>query len=938
MHSRYSVRVLLVAVLAVAGLATSSAQNRAATATVAVPRIDTEKFTLPNGLEVILSRRTTIPMVAVNLWYHVGPANEDVGRTGFAHLFEHMMFQASKHVPEDSHFRFLESAGASDVNGSTSFDYTNYYETVPSNQLELALWLESDRMGYLLEKVDEVSFANQQDVVRNERRQSTENQPYGMAEEAVWQTLFPKTHPYYAVVIGSHADIQAAKLEDVKRFFKQYYAPNNATLTLVGDFDPAQARALITKYFGTLKRGPVVPPIKANTPAITTEQRRVVPSRVELQRVSMAWLTPAFFTSGDAEADVTAQILGGGRSSRLYKKLVYERQIAQDVSAVQQSFGIRSVFQIDATARPGRTAAELEKAIDEELALLVKSGVEPREVERARYTIETNIVGSLESITGLANRLNSYNHYLKTPDYAEKDFMRYGAVTPAQVQAFARDNLRTNTRTVIHAVPGEPDFGANVPTPPKPTAKPGEGAESINSAEDWRMTPPKAGGAKPLQVPTPVTATLPNGLTLILSERKTVPLVATQLVFRTGSDANPLDKPGLANFVAAMLDEGTATKNALQIADEVAVIGGSLGTSSSMDASTISARSLAKNFPALLNVVADVVLNPSFPAAEVERQRAQRLAQLVQQREDPGSVAAVTLASALYGPKHPYGYPEIGTEASVKAMTVGDMQAFWKQNFVPNNAALVVAGEISMNELRALAEKAFGSWERGQPARPALGAPTTTPARVVIVDTPGAPQTQLRVTAMGAPRSTPDFRPMQLMNNALGGNFASRINMNLREKNGYSYGTYSQFTFRRNGGTFQVYGGVRTDVTGPAVAEVMNELRGLLEKPITTDELLRAKDGLANSLPGAFETSGNAVGNFSNVFIYDLGLDYYAKYAEQIRAVSETQTQAIAKKYIVPANMVVVAVGDRKSIEPALQKLNIGAVEIRDAEGRPVTK
>src|SRR5688572_13449889 len=935
MHTRISFRFLLIVALALAGLTTSSAQNPAATSGVVVPRIDVEKYTLPNGLEVILSRRTAIPMVSVNLWYHVGPANEEAGRTGFAHLFEHMMFQASKHVPEDTHFRFLEAAGASDVNGSTSFDYTNYYETVPANQLELALWLESERMGYLLEKVDQASLANQQDVVRNERRQRTENQPYGMAEEAVWQTLFPKEHPYYAVVIGSHADIQAAKLDDVKRFFKQYYAPNNATLTLVGDFDTAQAKALITKYFGTLKRGADVPQIKVNTPSITAERRKIVPSRVELQRVSMAWLTPPFFAAGDAEADITATILGGGRSSRLYKKLVYDRQIAQDVSAVQQSFGIRSVFQIDATARPGRTAAELEKAIDEELALLVKSGVDARELERARNTIETNIVGSLESITGLADRLNSYNHFLKTPDYAQKDFARYGAVTAAAVQAFARDQLRPNARVVIHAVPGDPDFGPQVPTPPPVKAAAGEGAESINAAEPWRETPPKPGPARPLQLATPLSATLPNGLTLILSERRTVPIVAASLVFRTGSDANPLDKPGLANFVAAMLDEGTTTRNALQIADEVAVLGGSLGTGSSMDSSTVTARSLSRNFGPLLNIVSDVVLHPSFPAAEVERQRAQRLAQLVQQRENPGAVAAATTASALYGPKHPYGYPEIGTEASVKAITAADMQAFWKQNFVPNNAALVVAGDITMNELRALAEKAFGTWQRGTPAQPALAAPATTSARIVIVNKPG-PQTQVRVVTIGAPRSSPDFRPLQLMNLTLGGNFASRINMNLREKNGYTYGASSSFTFRKAAGPFQVGSGIRTEVTGPAVAEVFNELRGILTKPVTDDELMRAKEGLTNSLPGAFETNGNAVGNFANVFTYSLPLDYYTRYAEQVAAVTMAQTADVAKRYLVPEKMIVIAVGDLEKIEPEIKKLNLGAIEIRDEQGNVI--
>jgi zinc protease len=385
-----------------------------------------------------------------------------------------------------------------------------------------------------------------------------------------------------------------------------------------------------------------------------------------------------------------------------------------------------------------------------------------------------------------------------------------------------------------------------------------------------------------------------------------------------------------------MLDEGTATRSALQIADEVAQLGASLSTGSSMDATTVSTHSLSRNFGAALDLLADVTLRPSFPAAEIERQRASRLASLAQQRENPAAVAAQVVAAVLYGPKHPYGYSEIGTDASVKAITREDMQAFWKQNFVPNNAALVVAGEISMPQLRALAEKAFASWQRGTPARPELTTPAATTSRIVIVDKAGSPQTQLRVASIGAPRSSPDFRPLQLMNLALGGNFASRINMNLREKNGYTYGANSNFSFRRAAGPFQVGSGVRTDVTAAAVEEVFNELRGIVERPLTAEELARAKDGLASSLAGAFETSSNAVGNFSNVFIYDLGLDYYAKYAEQVRAVTQAQTLDVAKRYIVPSNMVVVAVGDRAKIETELKALEIGPVELRDTEGRPL--
>jgi zinc protease len=931
-----SVRVPLIVALVLTALASSSAQTPQA-AVADVPRLEFEKYTLPNGLEVILSRKTGLPMVAVNLWYHVGPANEDPGRTGFAHLFEHMMFQSSKHVPADSHIRLLEAAGASDLNGTTDYDRTNYFETVPANQLELALWLESDRMGYLLEKVDQPALSNQQDVVRNERRQSVENQPYGLAEEALVQAIFPKGHPYHGNVIGSHEDIQAAKLDDVKRFFRQYYAPNNASLAIVGDFDVAATKALVQKYFGTLKRGPAVPKPQADTPKITAERRLTVPSRVELPRVYMAWLTPSIFKPGDADADITAQILGGGRSSRLYKKLVYDRQIAQNVSAVQYSLILGSIFQIEATARPGKTVQELEKAIEEELAAIRAAAPATREVEMARNTIETNIIGGLERLGGfggVADRLNSYNHYLGNPDYLQSDIARYRAVTPAAVQTFARDYLTASSRVVLHAVPGQPAATAAVPAPAPAAAAAGQGGEAINDEENWRLQMPKPGPARELQLATPASATLPNGLTLILNQRPGVPIVAANLVLKTGSDANPADKPGLASFVAAMLDEGTATRTALQIADEVSHLGATLATNSSMDATTVSARALAKNFPALLDLVADVTLRPSFPAEEIERQRLARIGQLVQQRDNPGAVAGTVVAAALYGEGHPYGYSEIGTEASVKAMSRADMQAFWQQNFVPNNAALIVAGDISMNELRALAEKAFGSWQRGTPAQPKLGPPQTTRARVVIVDKPGAPQTQLRVVTVGAARSSPDFRPLQVMNMALGGLFSSRINMNLREQHGYSYGTYSNFVFRRSAGPFQVAGGVRTDATAASVTEVFKEIEGIRREPLGADELQKAKDSLANSLPGAFETSANAVNSFSNVFTYDLGLDYYNRYAAQVNAVTAEQAVNVALRYLPPERLVIVAVGDRKVIEPELKKLNLGAIEVRDPEGR----
>ena len=386
---RILAKVLLVFAALIAG---ASAQTTAQSPGRKLPTIPFENYRLKNGLEVILSEDHTLPLVSVNLWYHVGPANERPGRTGFAHLFEHMMFEGSQHVGGKAHFAYLEGAGATDINGTTNFDRTNYYETIPSNQLELALWLESDRMGYLVGTLDIEKLANQRDVVRNERRQSTENTPYGLAEEGLYHLLFPKGHPYYPAVIGSHADVEAAKLEDVREFFRQYYTPNNATLAIVGDFDKAKIKALAEKYFGSIPAGPEVPKITATTPPITSERRTVVTDQVELPRVYMGWITPPVFQKGDAESNLFSQILGGGKSSRLYKSLVYEKQIAQDVSTSTEETRLGSIFELTVTAKPGVKPEDLEKTIDAELAKLQAEGPSAAEVERARNVTETALV------------------------------------------------------------------------------------------------------------------------------------------------------------------------------------------------------------------------------------------------------------------------------------------------------------------------------------------------------------------------------------------------------------------------------------------------------------------------------------------------------------------------------------------------------------------
>ncbi|GAA4020214.1 pitrilysin family protein [Actimicrobium antarcticum] len=907
----------------------------AVTANAPLPNVPFEKYTLPNGLDVILVENHRLPLTAVNLWYHVGPANEAPGLTGFAHLFEHMMFAASKHVPRGMADKLLEGAGATDSNGSTDFDRTNYFDTVPSNQLELALWVHADRMGYLLDVLDQTALTNQIDVVRNERRQSTENTPYGIVEEALFHQLFPKTHPYYASIIGSHADIQSAKLGDIKDFFTRYYRPNNASLVIVGDIDKVRTKALVAKYFGTFKRGPALPKIAVVTPPITTERRAVVTDRVELPRVYMAWLTSPAYQPGDAELAIAGQILGGGKSSRLYKSLVYEKQIAQEVSAAQGSNALTSMFMVSVTARPGHDAAEIEAAIDEQLQKLRQDGPDDKEVERARNTIETAMLTRIEKVggEGLANQLNQYNQYLGDPGYLPKDIERYRQVTAADVKRVLAAQLAPNARVVVHGVPGPKQLGPEVATPPvlkTAVAK----RTSLNQDEPWRRQVPKGQVLKPFALPTGDTFTLANGLTVIHNRNPALPLVAAQLVVRSGSDANPAERPGLSGFTAHMLEEGTSSRSAPQIADDIAQLGAFMATGSSADASIASVMSLKANFAKSLDVLADLVQHPAFPPDEVERNRSSRLGELSQERENAPAVAARVELAALYGSQHPYGSVELGTETAIKATSRADLQAFWQQHYVPGNAALVVTGDITRDEVRALAEARFGDWKGTAPKPVVFGPVQTTTAKLILVDKPGAPQTALRVATLGPQRSSPDYAALQVMNAALGGLFTSRINSNLREEKGYTYGTKSAFAFHRASGPFAVAGSIRTDVTGLAVAEIFKEVRGMIRQPMGAAELANARNSQILSLPGRFENNQAIGASLANIFVYDLGADYYAGLPKRFAAVTGKQAQAVAARYLTPENLIVIGVGDQASIAPQLDKLRLGPVELRDADGK----
>lgn len=905
-----------------------------------VPQLTYERYTLPNGLTVLLHEDHRLPLVAVDLWYHVGPVNEVQGRTGFAHLFEHMMFEGSEHVGEKAHFRYLEGAGATDINGTTDFDRTNYFETLPSNQLELGLWLESDRMGFLLETLDREKLTNQRDVVRNERRQG-ENQPYSLGDEELYHQLFPKTHPYYASVIGSHADIEAARLNDVRQFFRNYYTPNNANLAIAGDFDKAKLKQLVDRYFGAIPKGPEPPPVTVTTPPITSEKTATVTDTVQLPRVSYGWLMPPAFQPGDADADLLMRILGGGKASRLYRKLVYEKQLAQSVNCGLNSLRLGSVAQCDITARPGVSPADLKTAADIEFKAMREQGPTAAEVDGARNTQLTGLIGGLQRLGGfggVADRMDYYNYYTGDPGYLPKDVARYQHVTVASIRKLADDQLLDTKRVVVTVVNGK-KVTDDVPRSPADTDAnvkiENPYPATFETAQDWRKNAPAAGPLPTLHLPVPKVFALQNGMQVYLVEDHSLPVLSANVVTLAGGDANPAQKPGLASFTARMLTEGTRDRSSTEIANAVDHLGAQLRSTANVDVASTSMDSLSNVTDADLQLLSELAEEPTFAPEEIERVRKQQLTGILEEADQPTRTAIRVGYKALFGDS-PYAYPSIGTTDAVKSITRDDLSHFWQQHYGPKNAALVLTGDLTEQEARAAAEKYFGPW---RPAADYKGSVTSVPAptapsrRVILVDKPGAPQTVLLAMGLGAPRSTPDYASLGIMNDVLGGLFSSRINMNLREKHGYTYGAFSQFGFNRYGGSLYAGSSVRTDVTAPAAKELEAELNRITREPPTATELKLAQESEARSIPGQFETARGTSGLIWDLYVYHLADTYYSTLPERFAAVTPEQVKDAAQRYVHPDQMFILAVGDRSKIEPGLKDLNLGPIEYRDVSG-----
>ncbi len=920
----------------------AAAGAQSAAAAQKVPEIKYTKYTLANGLTVITHEDHRLPLVAVDLWYHVGPLNERPGRTGFAHLFEHMMFEGSEHVGEKAHIRIVQSAGATDVNGTTDFDRTNYFETMPSNQLELALWLESDRMGFLMEGLNRELLINQKDVVRNERRQG-EGRPYYVADEAEFHLLFPKEHPYYGEVIGSHADIESARIADVRDFHQQFYTPNNASIAIAGDFDPAKLKALLEKYFGPIPKGPPVTPLATVTPPITSQRRTTITDTVRLPQLRIAWLTPAKYTPDSYSVATAMFALGEGKASRLDEAMVYKAQTAQTVMCGSQALKLTGVTECSITAKPGVKLEDLEAMFWSELAKLQQDGPTADEVASAKALALTQKISGLQRLGGfggIADTLDQYNQYTGDPGFLPKDVAMTEAVTRASAKAAAVKYLSKDAAVVVYCVPGKKVLD-DVPRSPADTDADvklvNPYTPEFEGSQEWRKTKPEAGPAPVLHLPAPQEFALANGLKVLLVENHALPVLSAEIVSRAGSVNDPDSKSGLATLTAEVMSDGTSSRDLTQLADDEERIGSRLTTSAGMDSGTIAIDVLTSHTDEGMELLADVAEHPGFRAEDVDRRRKQRLVRIAQETDNVQSMAGRVGPKLVFGDE-PYGRSGTGTADSVESVTAADISTFYAARYGPQDSALVLAGDLTRTQAETLARKYFGKWSGKTEAPMAVPqAPAPQPTHVVIVDKPGAPQTALDVFGVGVPATSPDDEILSVMNYTLGGSFGSRINMNLREVHGYTYGANSAFREYLDGGLFASGGLVRTDVTAPAAKELMAELHNFPAKPSTPDELAAAKEATERSLPGRFETDASVVQAIDAIFLDDRPLDYYSNLPAKYEAVTEADIARVAQQYLHPDQVVIVTAGDRAKIEPALKDAGLGPVEVRDINGKLVT-
>lgn len=945
--SKTALAVLVAGLFGLPGaLPTAYAADVPAAQAQTIPALAWQRFTLPNGLTVVVREDHKAPVVAVSVWYHVGSSYEPKGKTGFAHLFEHLMFQGSENH-KDEFFKPFELAGATDQNGTTWLDRTNYFETVPTTALDMALWMESDRMGHLLGAIGQKELDEQRGVVQNEKRQG-ENQPYGRVSELIQAEAFPANHPYHHDTIGSMADLNAASLADVKQWFKDYYGTANTVVVLAGDITLAQAKEKMLKYFGDIGAGPAVPRPQPWIAPRDTSTRGTMTDNVAQTRIYREWNVPPRTDLSLNALQLAAAVLGGGKTSRLYQRLVYQDKLADDVSVDIEQHVLASLFQLQVDVKKGADPAKVEAAVADEWAKFLKDGPTADELERVKTSIRAAFVRGLERVNTQASILAEGQLYQGDPSAYLKDFDALMAATPANVKAVAKQWIARGNYTLT-VTPGKvetTDFAtiagrAALPSKPEPKLAATGNYRTVPSPVQRSAGVPQVTSFPSLTFPTLQHGKLANGIEVTLVERHEVPAVQVQLQFDSGYAADQGRKLGTSSFTMAMLDEGTKDLDSVEVAKREQRLGAQIASGCGLDLCSVSLNALNDKLEPSLLLFADIVRNPAFRDNDVSRLRGQWLARIAQEKSQPIGIALRTLPPLLYGPGHAYAIPFTGsgTVASISALDVADMRRFMGDFIRPDNVKVLVAGDTTLDKIVPQLNKVFGDWKPAAgkvPTRNLATVAAPKQPRVYLIDRPGAQQSLILAGSLAPSTKTPDNLAIETMNGAFGGSFTSRLNMNLREDKHWAYGAFSFLPDALGQRPFLMYAPVQTDQTAPSVAEILAEARGVIGKrPLAAAEIAKIKDGNVRSLPGEYQTTSAVMNALEDITLYDRPDDWVQTRKARIEALTDPQVQAAAQEIIHPDRLTWVIVGDLKQIEAPVRALKLGEVTVLDADGKP---
>ena len=876
------------------------------------------KYVLDNGLTLLVHEDRKAPIVSVNVWYHVGSKNEKPGKTGFAHLFEHLMFNGSENFNDD-YFQAMERVGATNLNGTTNEDRTNYFQDVPRPALDVALWMESDRMGHMLGAVDQAKLDEQRGVVQNEKRQG-ENQPYAVSYELITKNTFPQGHPYSWTVIGEMEDLDTASLEDVHEWFRTYYGAANAVISIAGDIAPEEARELVERYFGSIPSGPPVARQQSWIARRTGEHRQKVEDRVPQARVMKVWNVPEWGTREAVLLDLATDVLAAGKSSRLYKRLVYEDQIATSATAYIQAQEIAGQVVVQATAHRDGKLADVEATLDEELRQFLQSGPTDDELARAKMDHKARFIRGAERIGGFGGKsdiLARNEVYAGDPSHYKKMLAWAEAATAEGIRATAAEYLSDGVYVLeIHPAP----------------------ERRVSESKVDRSKLPPASGFPEFTFPATSETELSNGLKVVHADVRSIPTLEMALIFDAGFAADQLGKLGLSRMTAEMLDEGTEGLSSLEISDEATRIGARISSSASLDTASVSLSALSERLEESLDLLAEVVLRPSFPQQELDRLKRLRVAGIQQELAQPFTVGLRLLPGLIFGGDHAYAAPMTGsgTVESVTSLTRDDVVSFHRTWYRPSNATLVVVGDVPLATLRPMLEERFGGWSGdGELPKLEIGKVAAADGRsVYVVDKPGALQSVILAGLPAPPTNNPDEISIEAMNSILGGSFTSRINMNLREDKHWAYGARSTLIDAVGPRLFMAYAPVQTDKTKESMVEMDRELRDILgPRPPEAEELEKAQRNRTLRLPGQYETKRAVLGALVKILKHGLPEDYFETYADRMRAVSLDDVEAAAEQIVRPDSVVWVVVGDLAEIEAGVRELGFADIRRLSPEG-----